>query len=154
LGSLINPDGVGKRRDRLTKAAVLALRALAGHKRVNDETRDLVAFLAMTLKQVDETIDETCRAWEKRDYWIKADQFRQQWAWTVPTAAKFEAAVLENKWQLIPQAVPELAQRLANVSPPKRIKDGAPWQGAYAHLLEKRVKSKPTDHQQSSRKMN
>ena len=134
MGNLINPDGVGKRRDRLTKAAVLALRELASHKRVSDETRDLVAFLALTLKQVDETIDETCKAWEKRDYWIKADQFRQQWAWTVPTAAQFEQAVMENKWQLIPKAVPELAQRLANVSPPKRIKEGTPWQGSVRPL--------------------
>ncbi len=68
MGNLINPDGVGKRRDRLVKAAVVAMRELAGHKRVNDETRDLVSFLALTLKQVDETIDETCKAWEKRDY--------------------------------------------------------------------------------------
>lgn len=141
MGNLINPDGVGRRRDRLTKAAVMALRRLAMHKRVNDETRDLVAFLALTLKQVDETIDETCKAWEKRDYWIKADQFRQQWAWTAPTAAKFEAAVMENKWQLIPQAVPELAQRLSNVSPPKRIKEESPWQGAYAVLVQKREKA-------------
>lgn len=142
MGNLINPDGVGKRRDRLTKAAVMALRALAAHRRVNDETRDLVAFLVLTLKQVDETIDETCNAWEKRDYWIKADQFRQQWAWTAPTAAKFEQAVLENKWQLIPQAVPELAQRLSNVTPPKRPKEGTPWNGAYAHLIQKREKEK------------
>lgn len=142
MGNLINPDGVGKRRDRLTKATVLALRELAGHKRVNEETRDLVAFIALTLKQVDDTIDETCKAWEKRDYWIKADQFREQWSWTAPTASKFEQAVMENKWQLIPQVVPELAQRLSNVTAPKRIKDGTPWQGAYALLVEKLERSK------------
>jgi hypothetical protein len=145
LGNLINPDGVGKRRDRLIKSAVLALRELAGHKRVNDETRDLVAFLALALKQVDDTIDETCKAWEKRDYWIKADQFRQQWAWTMPAAAKLEQAVLENKWQLIPEVVPELARRLSNVTPPKRAVVEKPWTGAYPALLEKRERARQAE---------
>lgn len=142
MGNLINPDGVGKRRDRLVKATVVAIRELAGHKRVNDETRDLVAFLALALKQVDETIDETCKAWEKRDYWIKADQFRQQWAWTTSTAAKLEQAVLENKWQLIPEVVPEIMKQLANVSPPKRASVEKPWQGAYPTLLEKHERAR------------
>ncbi len=142
MGNLINPDGVGKRRDRLVKTAVLALRELAGHKRVNDETRDIVAFLVLAFRQVDETIDETCKAWEKRDYWIKADQFRQQWAWTTPAAAKLEQAVLENKWQLIPEVVPELARRLSNVTPPKRATVEKPWQGAYPTLLEKRERAR------------
>ncbi len=145
MGNLINPDGVGKRRDRLVKSAVLALRELAGHKRVNAETRDLVAFLALALKQVDETIDETCKAWEKRDYWIKADQFRQQWAWTTAAAAKLEQAVLENKWQLIPEVVPELAQRLSNVTPPKRVTVEKPWTGAYPTLLEKRERARQAE---------
>ncbi len=142
MGNLINPDGVGKRRDRLVKNAVLALRELAGHKRVTEETRDLVAFLALALKQVDETIDETCQAWEKRDYWIKADQFRQQWAWTTPAAKKLEQAVLENKWQLIPEVVPDMARHLANVTLPKRNTLGTPWQGAHALLLEKRDRAR------------
>jgi len=142
LGNLINPDGAGKRRDRLVKTAVRALRELAGHKRVNDETRDLVAFLVLAFKQVDDTIDETCKAWEKRDYWIKADQFRQQWAWTTPAAEKLEQAVMENKWQLIPEVVPELARRLSNVTPPKRVTVEKPWQGAYPMLLEKRERAR------------
>ena len=138
MSNLINPDGAGKRRDRLVRSLVLALRELAGHKRVTQETRDLVAFLVMALHQVDGTIDETCLAWEKRDYWIKADQFRQQWAWTAPAAKKLEQAVLEDKWQLIPEVVPEVARHLSNVTLPKRNTIGEPWRGAHAALLQKR----------------
>ena len=145
MGNLINPDGAGKRRDRLVKASVLALRELAGHKRVTEETRDLVAFLVIALKQVNETIDETCQAWEKRDYWIKADQFRQQWAWTAPAAKKLEQAVLENKWQLIPEVVPQMAQHLSKVTLPKRNTLGTPWQGAHAMLLQKRDRARLSD---------
>ncbi len=140
MGNLINPDGAGKRRDRLVKATVLAMRELANHKRVTSETRDLVAFMVIALKQVDETIDETCQAWEKRDYWIKADQFRQQWAWTTPAAKKLEQAVMENKWQLVPEAVLGMAQHLSNVTLPKRNTIGTPWEGAHAQLMEKRAR--------------
>ena len=145
MGNLINPDGAGKRRDRLVKSVVLAVRELAGHKRVTQETRDLVAYLVLALKQVDATIDETCLAWEKRDYWIKADQFRQQWAWTTPAAKKLEQAVVEDKWQLIPEVVPEVASHLSNVTLPKRNTIGTPWQGAYATMLEKRERIKAAE---------
>jgi hypothetical protein len=140
VGNLINPDNSGKRRERYLKATVLAIRELVGKKKVDDEARDLTAFIVLTLRQVDETIDETCTAWEKRDYWIKADQFRQQWMWTTPAANKLEQAVMENRWQLVPAVVKDMARHLQNVTAPKRDW-GTPWQGAYTVLQEKRARA-------------
>lgn len=139
MGNLINPDNAGKRRDRYTKATVLAMRELVGKKKVDDEVRDLTAFIVLTLHQIDETIDETCTAWEKRDYWIKADRFRNEWCWTKSAEAKLQQAVLENKWNLVPAVVKDMAKHLQNVNVPKRDW-GTPWDGAYALLLEKRDK--------------
>lgn len=139
MGNLINPDNAGKRRERYVKATVLAMRELVNKKKVDDEVRDLTAFIVLTLRQIDETIDETCKAWEKRDYWIKADRFRNDWFWTKSAADKLAQAVLENKWQLVPAVVKEMAKHLQNVTLPKRDW-GAPWDGAYALLLEKREK--------------
>lgn len=139
MGNLINPDNAGKRRERYVKATVLAMRELVGKKKVDDEVRDLTAFIVLTLRQIDETIDETCKAWEKRDYWIKADRFRNDWFWTKSAADKLTQAVLENKWQLVPAVVKEMAKHLQDVTLPKRDW-GTPWQGAYALLREKREK--------------
>ncbi len=139
MGNLINPDNAGKRRDRFVKATVLAMRELVNKKKVDDEVRDLTAFIVLTLQQIDATIDETCKAWEKRDYWIKADRFRQDWLWTKTAASKLEQAVLENKWQLIPSVVKDMAKHLQNVTIPKRDW-GTPWNGAYALLLDKHQK--------------
>lgn len=136
MGNLINPDNSGKRRDRYVKATVLAMRELVNRKKVDDEVRDLTAFIVLTLQQIDETIDETCKAWEKRDYWIKADRFRNDWFWTKSAAVKLEQALLENKWNLVPAVVKEMAKHLQNVTPPKRDW-GTPWNGAYAVLLAK-----------------
>lgn len=139
MGNLINPDNAGKRRDRFAKATVLAMRQLVNKNKVDDEVRDLTAFIVLTLHQIDATIDETCRAWEKRDYWIKADRFRQEWLWARTAAGKLEQAVVENKWQLMPAVVQDMARHLQNVTVPKRDW-GTPWVGAYAALLEKRDK--------------
>lgn len=140
MGNLINPDSSGKRRDRYVKAIVLAMQDLVQKKKVDQETRDLAAFIVLTLREVDETVDETCKAWEKRDYWIKADRFRQEWMWTTLAADKLEQAVLDNKWQLVPGVVREVARHLQKVSPPKRDW-GTPWDGAYDQLLERRARS-------------
>ena len=139
MSNLINPDNSGKRRERYLKATVLAMHALVSKKKVDDEVRDLTAFIVLTLHQIDETIDETCKAWEKRDYWIKADRFRNDWFWTRSAASKLEQAVLENKWNLMPTVVKDMARHLQSVTLPKRDW-GTPWTGAYALLLERRDK--------------
>lgn len=135
---VVNPDGVGKQRERWLKMVTWALRTLATRSQVDDETRDLVAFMALTLNEVHATIEVTCAAWEKRDYWLKADQFRRDWAWAGKVAAKLERVVLGEEWQNLPPLLPELARPLEKVNLPKRNTLGTPWLGAYAQLREER----------------
>ena len=138
MSRVVNPDGVGKQRDRLMKAVTLALRALAGRKQIDDETRDLVAFIALALNEIHATIDVTCLAWEKRDYWLKADQFRREWAWAGRLAEKLERVVLGDEWQNLPGLMVELASHLEKVNLPKRNTLGTPWVGAHARLVQER----------------
>jgi hypothetical protein len=138
LGRLVNPDGVGKQRDRLMKAVTLALRELAGRGQIDAGTRDLVAFLALALNEIHATIDVTCAAWEKRDYWLKADQFRREWAWAGRTAEKLERVVLGDDWQNLPALIVDLSKHLEKVNLPKRNTLGTPWVGAFRKLAEER----------------
>jgi hypothetical protein len=138
LSRVVNPDGVGKQRDRLMKAVTFALRELAGRSQVDDTSRDLVAFIALALNEIHATIDVTCAAWEKRDYWLKADQFRREWAWAGRTAEKLERVVLGDEWQNLPTLMVELSKHLEKVNLPKRNTFGALWVGAYAKLAEQR----------------
>ncbi len=138
MSRLVNTDGVGKQRDRLMKGVTLALRELATRQAIDDGARDLVAFLALALNEIHATIDVTCQAWEKRDYWIKADQFRREWAWAGRTAAKLERVVLGDEWENLPALMVELAKHLEKVNLPKRNTLGTPWAGAYAQLQRER----------------
>jgi hypothetical protein len=138
LSRLVNPDGVGKQRDRMMKAVTLALKTLASRKEVDDEVRDLVAFMALALNEIHETIDVTCLAWEKRDYWLKADQFRREWAWAGRSGDKLERVVLGEQWQDLPTRMVELAAHVAKINLPKRNTLGTPWVGALKKLKEER----------------
>jgi hypothetical protein len=122
----------------MMKGVALALRQLASRSQVDDETRDLVAFMALALNEVHANVDTTCQAWEKRDYWLKADQFRRDWAWAGKTADKLERVVLGDQWQNLAELVPTLAKNLEKVNLPKRNTLGTPWVGAFSQLRRER----------------
>ena len=143
MSRLVKPEGVGKTRDRLARSVILALRELAAHNKPDAQARDLVAYMSLALDEIDKTIEETCSAWEKRDYWIKADQFRTQWAWTRSLSIRLARVAQEEHWIDLPRLMPELADKLGSVTLPKRNGLGQPWVGAYARLLERRPQSPP-----------
>ena len=138
MSRLVNPDGVGKQRDRLMKGVTLALKTLALKKQLDDEASDLVAFMALALNEIHETIDVTCLAWEKRDYRLKADQFRREWGWAGKTGDKLERVVLGEQWQDLPAVMVDLSKHLEKVNLPKRNTLGTPWVGALRKLREER----------------
>ncbi len=138
MSRLVKPDGVGKQRDRLLKGVTLALRELAARPKLDEDARDMVAFMALALREIQDTIDVTCAAWEKRDYWVKADQFRREWDWTRTSADRLETVVLEDRWAELPTLMASLFQHVSKVNLPKRNTLGEPWLGAYAALREKR----------------
>ena len=138
MSRLVNTEGIGKQRTRLLKAVALALRSLAGRQKIDDETRDLVAFMALALHEISATLEVTCAAWEKRDYWLKADQFRRDWAWAGRLARQLEEAVLNEHWPIVAALMPQLAEHVGRVELPKRNTLGTPWLGAYAQLREMR----------------
>lgn len=134
MSRIINPDSAGKERTRLTKAIVLAVRELAQQTEPGDESRDLAAFIAIALTIVTETIDVSVAAWEKRGYWVKADKFRMEWAWSGKLAEKMREAVLVEDWTGIAQAATHIAGRLNKITVPAGHHLGRPWVGAWNEL--------------------
>jgi hypothetical protein len=126
LTRIIKLDGVGKQRKRLTKEVVIAIRELMRQDAVNDETKDLAAFIALNLEAIYQTIDQTVAAWEKRDYWVKADRFRLEWSWSGTLAQEMREAILEEDWQKVALTSAEAAQKLNNVQVAKRHRMGEP----------------------------
>ena len=134
MSRVINPDSTGKERTRLTKAIVIAIRELAQQPEPNAEARDLAAFIALALQTIAEGIDVSVAAWEKRDYWIKADRFRMEWAWAGLMGEKMKKAVLDEDWGNVALLSAQIAQKLQKVKVSENHRMGTPWVGAYKQL--------------------
>jgi hypothetical protein len=134
LSRIINPDSAGKERTRLTKGIVLAIRELAQQTEPGTESRDLAAFIALALAIISDTIEVSVAAWEKRDYWVKADKFRMDWAWTGQYAEKMKQAVLKEDWGNVAQVAAQTAQKLSKITVPPGHRLGRPWVGAWEEL--------------------
>jgi hypothetical protein len=137
LSRVINPDSAGKERTRLTKGIVLAIRELAQQTDPGAEARDLAAFIALALSIISGTIDASVAAWEKRDYWVKADKFRMEWARSGPYSEKIKQAVLKDDWGSVAQLAAQTAQKLSKVTVPAGNRLGRPWVGAWEQLKKR-----------------
>jgi hypothetical protein len=101
---------------------------------VDATTRDLAAFIGWALLTVAATIDKTVEAWEKRDYWLKADRFRMEWRWTEQLGALMQAAVLAEEWGEVASVTAQVAGKLGKVEELKRTSVEKPWQGAWQRM--------------------
>jgi hypothetical protein len=133
---VINPDSVGKERTRLIKAIVLCIRELAKQVKVTPEAKDQAAFIALALQSISEGIDVSVAAWEKRDYWVKADKFRMEWMWAGQVASKMKEAVFSDDWATIAMLLPQIGQRFSKVVVSDNHRLGTPWVGAQRQLLK------------------
>jgi hypothetical protein len=134
MSRVINPDSAGKERTRLTKAIVITIRELAKQTEPGDSARDMAAFIAIALKTIAEGIDVSVAAWEKRNYWVKADRFRMDWAWASQLGEKMKIAVKEDDWGSIAMLSAQIAQKLHKVKVSEKHRMGKPWVGAWEKL--------------------
>lgn len=139
MSRVINPETAGKERNRLTRAIVLSIRELMGQNEPNDTTRDLAAFISLALIAIDETIDSSVAAWEKRGYWVKADRYRMEWLWSGKYGKEMGEAVLNDDWQNVAIIAAKTAEKLKQIKIPQRHRLGKPWVGAYHQLRSQQV---------------
>jgi hypothetical protein len=134
MSRVINPNAAGKERTRLTKAIVITIRELAKQSEPGNAARDMAAFIALALQTIADGIDVSVAAWEKRDYWVKADRFRMEWAWAGQLGEKMKTAVLEDDWAGVAMLSAQIAQKLQKVKVSERHRMGTPWVGAWDEL--------------------
>ncbi len=134
MARIINPEGAGKERNQLCKAVVLALRELVKQSEPDEHSRDLAAFIAISLIKIYETVEDSVLAWEKKGYWVKADRFRIEWEWAKNLGEKLQKAVLVEDWGVVAMTSAQVAQRLMKVDVPVRHRLGTPWTGAWEKI--------------------
>ena len=131
MSRIIKTESAGKDRTRRSKEIVLAIRELMKQTNPDDNTRDLAAFIALALEEIAQTIDLSVAAWEKRDYWVKADRFRMEWSWVGPQGAAMRQALAKEDWAKVAQTSISVAQKFYNIKIAPHHRLGTPWVGAW-----------------------
>ena len=98
----------------------------------------MVAALVYALREIDEGIDSSAAAWEKRDYWMKADELRVRWEWTARMADQLAALVYEERWNDLPPMMVKLFPYFNDIKITKMTRKEDAWQGAHMRLLRER----------------
>ena len=75
-------------------------------------------------------------SWEKRDYWIKAEQFRQRWSWTSKLAAELETLIRQEAWTELPLLLTKLFPHFSDIKVTRFTRSPELWEGAYERLLK------------------
>ena len=132
-------DGTpNQQRNSLRRAIAEVLRRMSGKPSVDAEVKDMVAFIVIALREMAASVDKSATAWEKRDYYLKADAFRRDWAWVESAANRLHATLREERWADLPVELAQLAPQFANVRVTQLTRPTTLWQGCYTRLMQAR----------------
>ncbi len=127
-----------KRRHAHMRSCAEVLRLLAQRSGFDDEARDMTAFLVFNLRGIYETIEESARAWDDRDYWRKAEALRETWRWSRTAADELEALILADRWSAVPPLLLDLVPRFNGITVNAITRDADWWCGALRALRRRR----------------
>ena len=135
MSRVISTDSVGKRRRQLRRTIAEMLRRLASKRTFDPESQDLAALIVFSLRRLEEGVDQTATAWEKRNYYLKADRFRLDWEWLEDAAYALESSLLLGQWDKVPDILVTLFPRFVDVTVIKYTRSSALWEGCYERLV-------------------
>jgi hypothetical protein len=115
------------------------LRHLTQKQELDDEAKDMVSALVFCFREIDEGIDASAAAWEKRDYWMKADELRQRWSWAGRIADELQAMIFSEDWHNLPTIMVKIMPYVSDIKITKLTRKEDAWQGSHMRLLRERA---------------
>ncbi len=135
MSPVIRPESAARARGRILGAIAYTLRVGAGDPTANPtERRDMLAFVALALRQLSQSVEDTAGAWERRGYWVKADKFRQEWGWADDVARELRLVLGNGDETGAAMLASSIASHLGRARIPSKLKMTKPWQDAWARL--------------------
>jgi hypothetical protein len=135
MSRVINTDSTGKKRNQAMRTSAEILRRLSQKNTIDQSVKDMVALLVFCLREIDEGIEQSAAVWEKRDYWMKAEEFRERWRWAGDMADELQAMIFEDEWQRLPQMMVRLLPYFNDITINKFTRKESLWDGAYERLM-------------------
>ena len=137
MSRIVNAENPSTIRNRHRRSIAEMLRRLSQKQKLDDEVKDMSAMIVLLLCEIDQGIEKTATAWEKRDYWIKAERFIRDWKWVKTTAADWDDVIRNDACDLLPDLMADIFPRFADVSIKKMMRNPSLWRGAYDKLMAK-----------------
>lgn len=136
MGHVINTNTPGKRRNHHLRTIAEIMRRIGQRGgEVDAEVQDMAAMVLYCLREIDASIYDSIKAWEKRGYWSKADKFQDEWRWAHETAERLEDVLRYEDWPRLPEVFIGLLPRISTIEVKNMTRNPADWEGCYAQLL-------------------
>lgn len=135
MSRVVNTNAPAKRRNHLMRTIAEILRNLGQKRGMDAEVKDMVATIVISLKEIDDTIGESVKAWEKRNYYKKADDFQEKWWWSQALRPSLEKILLEDTWEDLPAIMLKLLPHFSEIEINKAMRSEKDWHGGYDVLM-------------------
>ncbi len=135
MSRVIHTNSPSKRRNRDRRTIAELLRRLSQKSEIDDDAKNMSATILFALRSIREGVDQTAAAWEKRDYWMKAERFLRQWDWIAEIAANIEDVIRNDAWDLMPELLVDLFPHFADIQVKSMTRKPSEWDGAYQRLM-------------------
>jgi len=135
MSRVINVSSPGKRRHHSRRTIAELLRHLGQKTELDAEAKDMAAAVVINLQEIADTIEVTTEAWEKRDYYLKADRFRLEWEWVQPAADALLDIVVGERWELLAIQLASLSYRFNDVKVARMTRPASTWEDSCEALV-------------------
>ncbi len=123
MSRIIKTQNGARARDKVLKLIGSAIYEFGIAK--NDAERiDIASFIVLSLDDVESSVRATSAAWEKRDYWVKADQFQSEWSWVGQAKEKLVEAIWQKDDHKIGEVFEELRKNKKSLRGNDKIEKG------------------------------
>lgn len=135
MSRIVHAENPSTVRNRHRRTIAEMLRRLSQKTAVDDESKDMAAMVVLLLHEIEEGVEQTAKAWEKRDYWIKSERFLRDWEWVKFTAADWEDVIRNDAFDLLPDLMADIFPRFTDIQIKTLTRNPSSWRGAYAKLM-------------------
>jgi hypothetical protein len=133
MSRLIRPDSPSRLRAALLDSVRATLPAL-DTATTDAQLQDRLAFILLALRQLQASVEPTAEAWERRGYWVKADQFRRTWAWASAQAEALFRALCTGDLAAARRLAMDLEPRLPPAGGARPRDVSGLWAGCFQRL--------------------
>jgi hypothetical protein len=138
MGRVINTDSTGKNRNQALRSIAELLRRLTQKTEIDNEARDMVAALTICLREIEDGIEQSADVWDKRGYYMKADELRTRYDWVNRIAVELERILFTASWDALPPILVKLLTYVSDIKVTKFTRKDDLWDGKYDELMRQR----------------